>query len=62
VKWCRSEQGPGINDAQLIDRKVLGDYAAYLRDMVTRYYYLLTLRLLVRRLIKPSGVKCQAKI
>ncbi|KPA92326.1 Integrase [Pseudomonas asplenii] len=36
VKWCRSEQGPGINDAQLIDREVLADYAAYLRDMVRR--------------------------
>ncbi|WBM35434.1 MULTISPECIES: integrase domain-containing protein [Pseudomonas] len=36
VKWCRSEQGPGINDARQIDRKVLGDYAAYLRDVVRR--------------------------
>lgn len=34
VKWCRSEQGPGINDARQIDRKVLTDYAAYLRAMV----------------------------
>ncbi len=36
VKWCRSEQGPGINDARQIDRKVLTDYAAYLRDVVVR--------------------------
>ena len=36
VRWCRSEQGPGINDARLIDREVLADYAAYLRDMVRR--------------------------
>ena len=36
VKWCRSEQGPGINDARQIDRKVLADYAAYLRDAVRR--------------------------
>lgn len=36
VKWCRSEQGPGINDARQIDRKVLADYAAYLRDLVRR--------------------------
>lgn len=36
VKWCRSEQGPGMNDAQQIDRKVLADYAAYLRDLVGR--------------------------
>jgi len=36
VKWCRSEQGPGINDARRIDRKVLADYAVYLRDMVRR--------------------------
>ncbi len=34
VNWCRSEQGPGINDARQIDRKVLTDYAAYLRAMV----------------------------
>ncbi|WP_286778013.1 integrase domain-containing protein [Pseudomonas sp. UBA2311] len=36
VKWCRSEQGPGINDARQIDRKVLADYAAYLHDIVKR--------------------------
>ena len=36
VKWCRSEKGPGINDARQIDRKLLGDYAAYLRDIVKR--------------------------
>ncbi|WP_372028887.1 integrase domain-containing protein [Pseudomonas kurunegalensis] len=36
VKWCRSEQGAGINDARHIDRKVLADYAAYLRDLVGR--------------------------
>ncbi len=36
MKWCRSEHGPGINDARQIDRKVLVDYAAYLRDMVRR--------------------------
>jgi integrase len=36
VKWCRSEQGPGINDARQIDRKVLADYSAYLRDVVRR--------------------------
>ena len=36
VKWCRSEQGPGINDARQIDRKLLADYAAHLRDIVKR--------------------------
>jgi integrase len=36
VKWCRSDQGPGINDARQIDRRVLMDYAAYLRDVVRR--------------------------
>lgn len=36
VKWCRSEQGPGLNDARQIDRKVLADYAAYLRGLVRR--------------------------
>lgn len=34
VKWCRSEQSLGINDAQQIDRKEVTDYAAYLRDML----------------------------
>ncbi|HCW0578217.1 TPA: integrase domain-containing protein [Pseudomonas aeruginosa] len=36
VKWCRSEHGPGLNDARQIDRKVLADCAAYLRDLVRR--------------------------
>lgn len=36
VKWCRSEQGPGINDARQIDRKVLTASAAYLRGAVER--------------------------
>ncbi|KAF6688932.1 integrase domain-containing protein [Pseudomonas sp. EKM23D] len=36
VKWCRSKQGPGINDARQVNRKVLADYAAYLRDAVER--------------------------
>ncbi|WP_367598616.1 integrase domain-containing protein [Pseudomonas fulva] len=36
VKWCRSGQGPGFNDARQIDRKVLADYAAYLREVVRR--------------------------
>jgi hypothetical protein len=33
VKWCRSEEGPGINDARQIDREVLSNYAAYLRGL-----------------------------
>ena len=36
MKWCRSEHGPGINDARQIDRKVLAAYAAYLRGAVER--------------------------
>ncbi|NQD54125.1 integrase [Pseudomonas sp. CM25] len=36
VKWCRSDPGPGINDARQIDRKVLIDYEAYLQDAVRR--------------------------
>jgi hypothetical protein len=36
VKWCRSEAGPGVNDARQIDRKVLSNYAAYLRGQVER--------------------------
>ncbi|OOW05191.1 integrase [Pseudomonas sp. MF6396] len=36
VKWCRSDQGPDFNDARQIDRKVLTDYATYLRGLVGR--------------------------
>ena len=36
VRWCRSEQGPGIDDARQINRKVLADYAVYLREVVRR--------------------------
>lgn len=38
------------------ERRLAGRCAA------TRYYYLLTLRLLARRLEKPWGFKCQTKI
>jgi len=34
VRWCRSEDGPGYNDARQIDRQTLNDYAAYLRCQV----------------------------
>lgn len=36
VKWCRSEDGPGVNDARRIDRQMLADYAAYVRGQVER--------------------------
>lgn len=34
VRWCRSEDGPGVNDARQIDQKTLLDYAGYLRLQV----------------------------
>lgn len=34
VRWCRSEDGPGYNDARQIDRKTLEDYVAYLRQQI----------------------------
>lgn len=34
VRWCRSEEGPGYNDARQIDRRTLQDYAAYLRQQI----------------------------
>jgi integrase len=34
VKWCRSEQGPGYNDARQIDRRTLFNYARYLRQQI----------------------------
>lgn len=34
VRWCRSEDGPGFNDARQIDRQTLLDYARHLRQQV----------------------------
>jgi integrase len=34
VRWCRSVDGPGYNDARQIDRQTLQDYAAYLRQQI----------------------------
>ncbi|WP_339425850.1 integrase domain-containing protein [Pseudomonas proteolytica] len=34
VRGCRSEDGPGFNDARQIDRQTLFDYAGYLRQQV----------------------------
>ncbi|WP_367598783.1 integrase domain-containing protein [Pseudomonas fulva] len=34
VRWCRSEDGPGYNDARQIDRQTLNDYAGYLRQQL----------------------------
>lgn len=34
VRWCRSEDGPGFNDARQIDRQTLMEYAEYLRQQV----------------------------
>lgn len=36
VRWCRSDDGPGFNDARQIDRQSLLDYAKYLRQQVER--------------------------
>ncbi|WP_458729910.1 integrase domain-containing protein [Pseudomonas brenneri] len=34
VRWCRSEVGPGFNDARQIDQQTLLDYAGHLRQQV----------------------------
>lgn len=34
VRWCRSVDGPGYNDARQIDRQTLEDYVAYLRQQI----------------------------
>ena len=34
VRWCRSEDGPGVNDARQIDGQTLLDYAGHLRKQV----------------------------
>ena len=34
VRWCRSEDGPGFNDARKIDRQTLLNYAIHLRHRV----------------------------
>ncbi|UVM50141.1 MULTISPECIES: integrase domain-containing protein [unclassified Pseudomonas] len=36
VRWCRSQDGPGFNDARQIDRQTLLDYAGHLRQQVER--------------------------
>lgn len=34
ARWCRSDDGPGLNDARQIDRQTLLDYAEHLRHLV----------------------------
>ena len=34
VNWCRSEEGPRLNDARQIDRDILMRYATYVREQV----------------------------
>ncbi|PVZ12615.1 MULTISPECIES: integrase domain-containing protein [unclassified Pseudomonas] len=34
VRWCRSEEGPGFNDARQIDRQTLQGYAGHLRQQI----------------------------
>ncbi|GAA0250401.1 integrase domain-containing protein [Pseudomonas rhodesiae] len=34
VQWCRSEEGPGLNDARQIDREILMRYAFHMREQV----------------------------
>lgn len=36
VRWCRSEEGPGFNDARQINWQTLLDYARHLRQQVER--------------------------
>ncbi|MDY0919421.1 integrase domain-containing protein [Pseudomonas viridiflava] len=34
VHWCRSDEGPGLNDARQIDREILMRYAVHVREEV----------------------------
>ncbi|NWD02082.1 integrase domain-containing protein [Pseudomonas sp. P7779] len=34
ARWCRSEDGPGFNDARRIDRQTLLDYTGHLRQKI----------------------------
>ncbi len=34
VQWCRSDEGPGLNDARQIDREILMRYANHMRELV----------------------------
>ncbi|PBQ07914.1 integrase, partial [Pseudomonas syringae] len=34
VNWCRSEDGPRLNDARQIDREILMRYAVHVREQV----------------------------
>jgi len=34
ARWCRSDDGPGFNDARQINRQTLSDYAEHLRNLI----------------------------
>ena len=34
VQWCRSDEGPGLNDTRQIDREILMRYAVHVREQV----------------------------
>jgi hypothetical protein len=34
VRWCRSDAGPGLNDARQVDREILMRYATHMRELV----------------------------
>ena len=38
MNWCRSDEGPGLNDARQIDREILMRYAAYMRQQLDQGY------------------------
>lgn len=36
VQWCRTEEGPRLNDARQIDREILMRYSAHVREQVNQ--------------------------
>jgi hypothetical protein len=69
VRWCRSEDGPGFNDARQIDRQTLLDYAGYLRHQVelgeltiaTAQNRLSSVNRTIAAMRGDQHVKCQAR-
>ena len=51
VKWCRSTDGPGYNDARQIDRSTLHSYATHLRQQIQQ-----GLPINLSRIVKPWSI------
>jgi hypothetical protein len=58
VRWCRSEDGPGFNDARQIDRQTLLGYAGHLRQQVEQGELAIT----TAQLARATGMRLREAI